>query len=442
MTKKYNVDIDHSLTFIRKEISYAFLIISTVVSIFWQHYGMEKSYTIRIDDINNIRVGSDNINGGKSVSNFKLFHNKIEFHCEIKDNPYTFSYCGLNILLGSSLTKGMNVQEYDSLEFTLKYESSKPDTLLIYLSNNESMDSTIIERANMHTFNPKKGIQQVKLELNNFAVPSWWIFMLNNEGVDGERRLNNVTELRIVSGDSTVERTINLSLSDIVLKGKWIKANVLYLSLLVLWVSIISLSGLFSLMRIREKYSKKAKESKELKQLNDLLAIERNKFENLAKTDFLTNCLNRVGLRDFWHSQIQRFDKMKEPCSIILLDVDHFKKINDQYGHDEGDIVLVNLVDLIKKNIRVKDQVARWGGEEFLITCPGTSIVGAIKIAEFLRGLIEDNIISKKIKITCSFGVSQLASNQFEPCLKQADLALYKAKSLGRNNVQFAEGNC
>lgn len=185
-----------------------------------------------------------------------------------------------------------------------------------------------------------------------------------------------------------------------------------------------------------QSYSFKTKESKALQNLNKLLATERNKYENLAKKDPLTHCFNREGLDAIMQNEISLFVERNQPCSIILLDIDHFKNVNDQFGHNEGDRVLVNIANLIHENIKPKDTLVRWGDEEFLVVCSNTSLENAIRVAESLRKLIENTKLSKKTRISSSFGVTQINSKKFETNFKQADKALYQAKSLGRNNVQ------
>lgn len=401
-----------------------------------QHFAMEKSHRFTEYDSNHIHIGNDNINGGKSISSFELIKDTIVFQCQTKHNPYSFAYCGLNIQLSPTPEQGIDLQTYDSLEFTLQYNASQHDTLLVYLSNLENTASKTIIRSNMHTLLPKHGIEKVHLKLNDFAVPSWWVLMQKNVDESSLTNFDNITKLRIVTGDNTQERTINFTVSDIILNGKWVNKDTLYLSLLIFWLLIISVDSVNNFKRIRQAYLLKEKESKALQGLNRALTGERDKFESLAKTDPLTHCYNREGIKGILQNQMDMVTERSEPCSIILLDIDHFKEVNDKFGHHEGDIVLVNIANLLHKNIKAKDSLARWGGEEFLVVCSNTSLESAIGLAESLRKLIASTNLSNKIQITSSFGVTQLDSNDFESSFKQADKALYKAKFSGRNNVQ------
>ena len=169
----------------------------------------------------------------------------------------------------------------------------------------------------------------------------------------------------------------------------------------------------------------------------------REKFEYQATYDPLTQMLNRRGMKQSVTTELARAERQSSVTSVILMDLDRFKSVNDTYGHDAGDDVLKATADLIQQTIRQQDLVARWGGEEFLLVLPDTQQDNAVVLAEKIRHAIaETNIPTGKhsINITASFGVSQtLESNGFEKAISLADKALYCAKSDGRNRVELAQ---
>ena len=119
-----------------------------------------------------------------------------------------------------------------------------------------------------------------------------------------------------------------------------------------------------------------------------------------------------------------------------MYDIDHFKKINDNYGHDIGDEILIELTDLVRKSIRNIDILARWGGEEFMIITPNTDINSTKLLAERLRKEISEKDFYKVDKLTCSFGVTSFKEkDDIDSIIKRVDKALYKAKNGGRNMV-------
>jgi diguanylate cyclase (GGDEF)-like protein len=124
------------------------------------------------------------------------------------------------------------------------------------------------------------------------------------------------------------------------------------------------------------------------------------------------------------------------PLSVVLLDIDKFKKVNDTFGHQVGDTVLQEIASLLLKNVRAADTVGRWGGEEFLILCPQTTLEESANIAQKLRESIETHTFPHVVHNTASFGVASHGKNDTkEDIVGRADKALYKAKANGRNQV-------
>jgi diguanylate cyclase (GGDEF)-like protein len=122
-----------------------------------------------------------------------------------------------------------------------------------------------------------------------------------------------------------------------------------------------------------------------------------------------------------------------------MFDIDHFKNVNDTYGHDVGDTVLKNIVDTVNKNIRNIDIFVRWGGEEFIVLCPQTDSLSAATLAQKLRGAIDDASFDKVGNITCSFGVASFKDNESKDSLiKRSDDALYKAKDESSSRLIFS----
>jgi len=163
------------------------------------------------------------------------------------------------------------------------------------------------------------------------------------------------------------------------------------------------------------------------------------RLEELARTDPLTGLLNRRGLLGMMEYEIKRARRSGKRFSIIMGDIDHFKEINDLFGHDTGDLILENLAEIMKKSLRAQDLIARWGGEEFLILLPETTLAGARCAAEKLRKNIMDHvhhIRDMEFNVTITFGVCELKEDlDSEICIKRADNALYRGKEGGRNRV-------
>jgi diguanylate cyclase (GGDEF)-like protein len=176
---------------------------------------------------------------------------------------------------------------------------------------------------------------------------------------------------------------------------------------------------------------------KQLEEVNRLLEARASKYEEMAQLDPLTRLPNRSSfeakmLDEF--TRIERYDS--EPFSLIFFDIDHFKSVNDNYGHLVGDQILKSISTQCKELLRSSDMLARWGGEEFVIILPLVDLAGAVQVAEKMRVLIAEYIFEQVGHISCSFGVSQYQKGDSpNSLLHRTDTAMYQAKSSGRDRV-------
>lgn len=163
------------------------------------------------------------------------------------------------------------------------------------------------------------------------------------------------------------------------------------------------------------------------------------KFEQLARFDPLTNLSNRRDGKEKLAYEYHRMERTNQPVTLLLCDIDYFKKINDTKGHDAGDLVLKSLAELFKDKIRAQDTVIRWGGEEFLFILPQTDLIHASYFASKLHEALAQHYIEysgDKVSCTMSIGMAQLAiGNEVSEALIAADHELYKAKENGRNQT-------
>ncbi len=177
--------------------------------------------------------------------------------------------------------------------------------------------------------------------------------------------------------------------------------------------------------------------TEELTQINKKLNEQIEKAVYNASHDTLTGLLNRREFETAFDKEIHRAKRYSYPLSIVLFDIDNFKGINDTHGHKVGDEILIAIAILVQNNVRESDVLARWGGEEFIIIFPETTMETANEKAETLRIKISDEIFPASIKVTCSFGVtSYLKEDTSDTVFIRCDNALYAAKSKGKNNVQ------
>ncbi|WP_417552254.1 diguanylate cyclase [Marinomonas fungiae] len=181
-----------------------------------------------------------------------------------------------------------------------------------------------------------------------------------------------------------------------------------------------------------EKLTEKAliKKNIELKDKNTLLST-------ISHTDQLTSIANRRKMMEVLHTEVSNYQRGHRPFSVLMFDIDHFKRVNDTFGHEVGDQVLRRLAQVVKATIRDTDTLGRWGGEEFVIVCPNTDQNMALNIAEKVFSAIHSNNFPMQINVTVSLGLSEFTNNHsLESILVEIDRKMYRAKQLGRNQIQ------
>jgi diguanylate cyclase (GGDEF)-like protein/PAS domain S-box-containing protein len=163
---------------------------------------------------------------------------------------------------------------------------------------------------------------------------------------------------------------------------------------------------------------------------------DKKRVEKLSVTDKLTQLYNRVKLEEVFTIEIAKFGRYNSSFSMILIDIDHFKEVNDEYGHNVGDIILKEFANILKISIRVEDVVGRWGGEEFIILSSNYSTDGVMSLAEKIRKNIESYEFTTVGHKTASFGISIVNKEDTqETMIARADRSLYHAKHTGRNKI-------
>ncbi len=262
--------------------------------------------------------------------------------------------------------------------------------------------------------------------------------------------------------DAFREKDYDLVLTDVVLEGL-MGGNALVRAFRALSgnkarIPILALSGFdddarkIELLRsgANDYVSKPTLDEELMARVNNLLTskrlMDRNESQQarlhyLAMRDQLTSLYNRHYLTEMAPAKLSESFRHKTACSLIMLDVDHFKKVNDDHGHQAGDIVLQELGGVISDSCRVEDVAARFGGEEFVVLLTHCNAENAVKKAEVLREKIE-GLYPAGLKITASFGVSEINIEKrcdFSDLFKSADEAVYKAKAAGRNRVVLGE---
>lgn len=209
----------------------------------------------------------------------------------------------------------------------------------------------------------------------------------------------------------------------------------------LLWAALAGFALIVVLFFLRNRYVTRFNlelmaKTRMLEALQDELLEKNQSLEFLSNHDQLTALHNRHYMIKRCENEMLRMKRFSQQSCLILFDIDHFKKINDQYGHSSGDKVLVKLAHLLVKQIREIDIACRWGGEEFLVLCPQTNIKETLALAKRLHGAVTLSAVELVETLTCSFGVAEYQQGEtFVDWFDRADRALYRAKESGRNQI-------
>ena len=166
--------------------------------------------------------------------------------------------------------------------------------------------------------------------------------------------------------------------------------------------------------------------------------VAKSELERVGSVDYLTNTANRFKMEEEAGRWIDFCHRQGYPLALVFIDIDDLKTINDRFGHNAGDSVLMNMTHIIRSQIRNTDILARWGGDEFVLLMPNMTLDNAIGVSERIRSAIINNNFTKGIRVTCSFGVVAMKDGSvFQNLIEEADTLMYTGKKLGKNNVQW-----
>lgn len=411
------------------------IIISSTIYLL-HRYSMDQTLVIDANSTFPVQSISDaSLAGGKSISSISIIDNKIVLNCEIVASDYAWPFCELSFKFYDedilAQNHGIDLSHYNTFEVHASYQNISPLGMRFQIRNYSAAYSQVsLPESWKYT-----GLEYFSLEespviipLKSLQVATWWLLEQKIPIAQSAPELDNVMILELSTGSKIMPGKYQIILEKIVFQGKRYSTEQIYGSIIILWVSATLFLFFYHLTQSRNKLGKAHKKSLELKRLNKLLNVQTQELKDQAERDPLTGALNREGIKAIFIEDLPQL-------SIAFIDIDHFKLVNDVHGHAVGDDVLCKFSALLSKNSRDTDFLARWGGEEFLLVCPNTTLAKTRALAEALRGLIETYQWPNGIKLTSSFGVAQQGKESVTDFIARADKALYSAKAQGRNKV-------
>ena len=378
--------------------------------------------------------------GGVSQSRLLEQKERIKLVCEIKQSDYAWPFCNVTIVFGELAAEwektGLDLSRFSSVQVKARYLNAEDLTFRVQLRNYNPVysDPNVTESWKFLTTEfPANNPQHTYLiPIQALQVPTWWINYNKIPLNLSMPEYDQIMVFELATGNGIPFGTYDIEISEIKVIGKFFYDEELFMWIIVILIATIFYFLLNNIRYHRLTVKKQREKVLELSEINRFLELKNESLKDKVNIDALTGVLNR-------HASESIFPKLKNGDSIIIMDLDHFKSINDRFGHDVGDQVLLVFARAINSRLRKNDYFIRWGGEEFLGVCFATSAVEAKKIANKFRKELKNTVWPEKLKVTCSFGVAEMSYGESpEMLLKRADSALYQAKHQGRDKVNLS----
>lgn len=425
---------------------YLLAVLITVIVAIAHSFLPPKVYTlIPNENGHSVSLFSDQDSGGNSTHKW-LSDDQSHWQCDLREGA-EFPYCGYTLSLAPAddWTNGVDLSGYDKLELEIAY-SGPTEVMRLHIRdynplfsnaadyNSAKFNTAVLRRSDLN--------MPLVLDVEDLDPADWWLDMYDIKRELSHPSFDNTTSLTLDFPTPVSHGTHIVNVKKLQFSGRWVSVENWYLSILAFWMVIIGASTMQRIIYLNKREQRREKRIRELIQDNLDLRSDADKYKLLSTTDSLTGLYNRLGFNlVIDHAFKHRTDTDK--LSIILIDVDHFKRINDRRGHQIGDEVLVQLAEVIGHNIREQDSLARWGGEEFILFCPQTNEKNAYILAEKIRDIVSRKPFGPKdtpVTLTASFGIGTAdADENFESLFWRVDQALYTAKDQGRNRTILAE---
>lgn len=366
---------------------------------------------------------------------------RLIWACNIEEPLNEYKACSLNFRLDAKKeNEGVDLSDYQQMLVDIDYRGGN-HRMRIFLRNYNlnyaregDANTAKFQAIQLHT---KDLTQPVIIDLQEFTVADWWIGQYDIQRKDSGRDFSNVIAIGFDFEYFSQLGTHQIYIKNVELVGELVSAANWYLAILSVWLIGIFVYALNQLRILKQQTSEDNQRIYQLSLQNTKLEEQTNKFRQLSAIDPLTQSFNRFGVHQIISKlESDEFANYSPRYALIVIDIDHFKRVNDRRGHDAGDRVLQQVSKIVQTNIRKNDFFGRWGGEEFIVIMPNTRKEFALAMAEKLRIVIYDSVFEPEnpLNISASFGISQHETgDDFSTTFKSTDNALYKAKHQGRN---------
>lgn len=391
----------------------------------------EKKFVLYPGGAKEVELFSDEANGGNSRA-YWTNEKAGEWVCELREGADTV-ICGVSMVFSTAPYDTMDLSGYTNVDIDIDY-TGPASRIRVYARNHHILYSSrqnieaakfmsvILRTSDLHP--------TAQIKVSEFYVADWWKEQFNIPRELSQTDFRQIVSFGIDHAPPLAYGDHKYRLKRIVFKGDWLSSEHLYLGIIIIWMLLLGAEALSKIIYLGRHTTVDQERLNQLK-------LESQHLQKLSTTDVLTQLPNRAGTQQHINVILQEQPDLTG-YSLLVIDVDHFKRINDQRGHDVGDRVLRILAKRLKDNLIDSGFFARWGGEEFILIVQSSEIEHIEKLAEKLRAMVHVNSFEpdRPLKISVSIGCAIAQQGEaFAELFRRADEELYTAKKMGRNCV-------
>ncbi|PKF80274.1 GGDEF domain-containing protein [Vibrio sp. vnigr-6D03] len=435
----------HHLSFIHKVFLVLLFGTLSVITLYYQ-FGDTQRLAISPEHFTFLST-DDRQMGGSTESRLQMEGHQARLQCQLNQSEYAWPYCSVSIQLSNDITKGIDLSNYHTVRLNIDYHTNDPEARLrVYLRNYNSAysraDNEYSVKYNGLEFAPGVGKGALVIPMENFQVMTWWLADFDTDIEHAAPEFSNVVLFEIATGSHTELGEHDIKINSIEFEGHFVDGEKLMLTLVLIWTVLGVALFWFDHSRNLTAISQANARHLHLKTVNDRLRQQNTRFAEMAQVDALTGARNRHSVRNWLDNAAKQTEAGLDTLSMIYLDIDHFKRINDTFGHQIGDDILKEFVLVVSAVIRPSDHLVRWGGEEFIVFCRDSGLEQAQEIAERILCNVREHAWLHGEPLTCSAGVAEMENERMTETMARADEALYQAKHLGRDRVEVHFRRC
>jgi GGDEF domain-containing protein len=439
------------------------LSVATVAILGWNQFGMNERRVIDGSTGLQVVTRDDRANHGASVATLERRARALTLGCDVR-TVYRYPFCILSLRLGS-VPEGVDLSGFDRLRVWVKAEGPEARKQVRFALRNYNPGYSRLDEEeslkNQEVIYSLDTGSPLEVRLAQFGVASWWAEEHQLPLAYAGLEFDHVVAIDITTASELQPGPHRITVERIELEGKWIAPARLRLLVIAAWLAATFVFLGLEAVATRRELARTRHSQATLQQINDALRTESATYASIARRDPLTGLLNRQGLGDALQELSRRTENLF-PLSLVFVDIDHFKRVNDDHGHAVGDEVIRETAACIVEHVERGDildcagpeerpdrrgaratsaggvgaLVTRWGGEEFLLVCPRMPVQEAALMAERLRMMMTAHRWPRDLQVSCSFGVAGAGSApRLREGIDRADHAMYLAKRSGRNRV-------